>query len=126
MELFCTLASGSSGNTALYVSGQARILIDGGTTTKHIRTELSTLGLTLSDLTHILITHTHSDHISALPVLLAHTQAKLLCSRGAHSELCDKVGEYRPECFEQDELLDLCGVPVQPFATLHDSPGSVG
>ncbi len=126
MQYFCTLASGSSGNAALYVSGRARILIDAGTNCKHIRAMLAGLDINTAELTDILITHTHTDHVSALPVLLKHTGARLWCSSGAYGELCSLVGSARPQCFETGEELDLNGVGVRSFATPHDSPGSVG
>ncbi len=126
MQYFCTLASGSSGNAALYVSGSARILVDAGTNCKHIRTMLAGLDLQPADLTDILITHTHTDHVSALPVLLGHTGARLWCSSGAYDELCRLAGDERPTAFETGGELDLGGVRVCSFATRHDSPGSVG
>ncbi len=126
MHYFCTLASGSSGNAALYVSGRARILIDAGSNCKTIRAALALLDLKPADLTDILITHTHSDHVSALPVLLGHTGAQLWCSPGARDELCAAAGEERPQALEVGREQSISGVRVRAFATLHDSPGSVG
>lgn len=126
MHYFCTLASGSSGNAALYVSGDACILVDAGTNCKTIRTALAALDLKPADLTDILITHTHSDHVSALPVLLGHTGARLWCSAGAHGELCAVAGDERPQPLEVGCEYEISGVRVRAFATLHDSPGSVG
>ncbi len=126
MRFFCTLASGSSGNAALYCDGSARILIDAGASCKHIRTALGQLGLALGDISHILITHTHSDHVSALPVLLGHTEARLICSAGAYGGLRAISGADRAVAFDEGEEMDLNGVRVRAFPTLHDSPGSVG
>ena len=126
MRFFCTLASGSSGNAALYCDGSSRILIDAGTNCKHIRAALGELGLTLGDISHILITHTHSDHVSALPVLLRHSGAQLICSMGAYGGLRSLPGGERAVAFEEGEEMDLNGVRVRAFATPHDSPGSVG
>ena len=68
MTYFCTLASGSEGNCYIYVNGRQRILIDAGKNTRYINDCLRQLALSVSDLTHILITHSHADHVSALPV----------------------------------------------------------
>ena len=78
MTYFCTLASGSEGNCYVYVSGRQRILVDAGKNTRYINQRLGELALSVGDLTHILITHSHSDHVSALPVLLKHTRATLV------------------------------------------------
>ena len=67
MTYFCTLASGSEGNCYVYVSGRQRILVDAGKNTRYINQRLGELALSVGDLTHILITHSHSDHILGTP-----------------------------------------------------------
>lgn len=124
MAKILPIASGSSGNSCLYVSGRAKILIDAGSNTKTIKKALSCEGIELSDLTHIFITHTHNDHIAALPVLLKYTPARLYISENAYGELCDF--KERAETFAYGETVDACGVSVRNFKTPHDSFGSVG
>ena len=68
-----TLASGSSGNAAVLSCGDTHLLIDAGISCRRITVALKELGLTPADLTAILITHTHSDHISGLNTLLKKT-----------------------------------------------------
>ena len=125
MTYFCTLASGSSGNCHLYVTDRACILIDAGTTAKYITAALAKLGLTPSDLTHILVTHGHSDHISALAVLLKRTGAQVWCSWETAGNIRFPEGR-RAEIFMPGQQLDLNGCPVQTFSTPHDIPGSCG
>jgi phosphoribosyl 1,2-cyclic phosphodiesterase len=125
MTYFCTLASGSSGNCCLYVSDSVRILIDAGTTAKYITAALAKLGLTPTDLTHILVTHGHSDHIGALPVLLKRTGAQVCCTWETAGYIRFPEG-CRPRIFMPGERLDLPGCPVQTFATPHDICGSCG
>lgn len=125
MTYFCTLASGSSGNCHLYVSDRVCVLIDAGTTAKYITNALAKLNLTPTDLTHILVTHGHSDHVAALPVLLKRTAAKVHCT--ADTADCIRFPEGKwAETFVAGERLDLCGCPVQTFATPHDISGSCG
>ena len=87
MTYFCTLASGSEGNRYIYLNGRQRILIDAGKNTRYSNDCLRQLALSVSDLTHILITHSHADHVSALPVLLKHTRATLVCSNDTFSAI---------------------------------------
>lgn len=125
MTRFASLASGSSGNSAVYISEQTCILIDAGTNTKYIRNALSGLGLSLGDLTHVLVTHTHTDHISALPVLMKHTRAALLCTHTAAPALARCIPDrdvLRP--FTEGDELGLGDVCVTGLATPHDSEGS--
>lgn len=125
MTRFASLASGSSGNSAVYVSERACILIDAGTNTKYIRNALATLGLSPADLTHVLVTHTHTDHISALPVLMKHTRASLLCTHTAAPALARSVPDRSVICpFTEGDTLALGDVCVTGLATPHDSEGS--
>ena len=75
-----TLASGSSGNAAVLSCGDTHLLIDAGISCRRITVALKELGLTPADLTAILITHTHSDHISGLNTLLKKTTCPLLAT----------------------------------------------
>lgn len=66
---FCSLYSGSSGNS-LYVSGQdTSILIDAGLTGKAIISAMDAIGENISEVRAILITHEHIDHIKGAGIL---------------------------------------------------------
>ena len=69
MLTFTTLASGSGGNAALVSCGDTHLLLDAGISAKQITAGLAALGVAPRDLTAILITHEHSDHVSGLRVL---------------------------------------------------------
>ena len=88
---------------------------------------LRRLALSVSDLTHILITHSHTDHVAALPVLLKHTRATLVCSNETFSAIAPRLPQGVPvHLFEPGEGFWLGTVPVKTFATSHDAPGSCG
>lgn len=125
MTYFCTLASGSSGNCQVYVNDRVCVLIDAGTTTKYITAGLARLGLAPADLTHILVTHGHNDHISALPVLLKKTKAQLCCSADTFDRIRAPEGTT-PTFFVPGERLDAPGCTIATFATPHDIAGSCG
>ena len=127
MTYFCTLASGSEGNCYVYASGRQRILVDAGKNTRYINQRLGELALSVGDLTHILITHSHSDHVSALPVLLKHTRATLVCSHGTFTAIASRLPCGVPvTLFNPGEELALGEIPAKTFSTSHDAPGSCG
>ena len=127
MTYFCTLASGSEGNCYVYVSGRQRILVDAGKNTRYINQRLGELARSVGDLTHILITHSHSDHVSALPVLLKHTRATLVCSHGTFTAIASRLPCGVPvTLFNPGEELALGEIPAKTFSTSHDAPGSCG
>ena len=58
-----SIASGSSGNCIYIGSDNTHLLVDAGVSNKRIQEGLNDIGLTGSDVTGILVTHEHSDHI---------------------------------------------------------------
>lgn len=65
-----SLASGSSGNSILVQHGDAAGLIDCGLGPNRLKSELLALGMSLSDLSFVYITHEHIDHIRSVPALV--------------------------------------------------------
>ena len=79
---FTILGSGSSGNCAYVETAETRVLIDAGFNPRQLRQRLASIGRTPENLTAILITHEHSDHISGLPGLADKLQIPVYCNRG--------------------------------------------
>ena len=121
-----TLASGSSGNAAVLSCGDTHLLIDAGISCRRITAALKELGLTPADLTAILITHTHSDHISGLNTLLKKTTCPLLATPRTCRELDCRFPGIEPRLMEAEGAVTLGEVDIQPIPTSHDAPGSCG
>ncbi len=79
---FLTIASGSSGNAMLVSSENTSILIDAGISMKKIEQGLNSAGRTLKDISGILITHEHIDHIGGLGVLSRKYNIPIYCTGG--------------------------------------------
>ena len=78
---FTILGSGSSGNCAYVETAEARILVDAGFSPRQIRTRLAGIGKTPENLSAILITHEHSDHIAGLLGIADKYQIPVFCNR---------------------------------------------
>ena len=65
---FCSLYSGSSGNSLFVQSKNTNLLIDCGVSAKKIETALNSLDIDPKSINGILITHEHSDHVQGLGV----------------------------------------------------------
>ena len=66
----CILASGSKGNSTYIETKNHKILLDIGKNKKYIVDSLKKIGVDPKDIDIILISHTHSDHISALETFI--------------------------------------------------------
>lgn len=67
--IFCSLYSGSSGNSIFVSSEKAKVLIDVGMPGKSIESALSEIGEKPDEIDGIFITHEHSDHVKGVGVL---------------------------------------------------------
>ncbi len=121
-----TLASGSSGNALLLDWGGGRILVDAGISCRRISRSLRALGVDLLDLDAICITHTHSDHISGLRVLLKNTDCPVYAAAPAGEDLLGRLPELEGRLMEAEDLFSIGDCVVTPFPTSHDAPGSYG
>ena len=63
---FCSLYSGSSGNSLYVETENTRLLIDAGVSSKKIESALTNLDVDPASINGILVTHEHSDHVQGL------------------------------------------------------------
>jgi phosphoribosyl 1,2-cyclic phosphodiesterase len=122
----CLLASGSKGNSILVESGQTRILIDAGISARELRKRLELVGLDAADISALLITHEHTDHVRGLGPLIRQLHIPVYLQSDLARMLPD-VG--RPECvceFVDGEEFSIDDLTIRPFAITHDSLAPVG
>lgn len=97
--LFASLGSGSEGNALLVAVGQTKVLMDCGFGLQDTVTRLARLGISPEQLSGIVVTHEHGDHISGvarlarkfnLPVWLTHGTLRStgnICPAGARTHV---------------------------------------
>ena len=118
MFTFTTLASGSLGNAALVSCGDTHILLDAGISAKRLTAGLAELGVKPHQLSAILLTHEHSDHINGLRVFAKRYGLPVYGSAGTIRALGGLL--------EGVELIDIgagaeiAGMDILPFPTSHD------
>ncbi len=120
-----TLCSGSKGNCTLVKYRDTAILVDAGRSTKYIKAALASLGLIPEDISAILLTHSHSDHTSALKVWCSHYHTPVHAS----GPVCDALENKCADVLVRHSLIfeeRIGDITVKSFATDHDSFGSVG
>ena len=122
-----TLASGSEGNCSLLSAGGTHLLLDAGISCRRINSSLSQLGLSLGDVTAVLVTHDHSDHICGLDTMARRWKIPVYASPAAARQLSYRIAGMEPLLRHVS-----CGVPfsigdftVTAFPTSHDGHGGV-
>lgn len=127
--MFCPLFSGSSGNALFVQAGTTRLLIDAGKSGKAVTTALASIGVDPASISALLITHEHSDHISAAGVLARKYRWPIYATEGTWAAMQRKLGEIPKACvrtFTAGEDFYLGDFGVMPFAIPHDAADPVG
>lgn len=123
-----TFASGSSGNCALISAGETHILLDAGISCRRITTALSAVGLRAEQLSGILVTHEHSDHIAGLSTLNKRFQLPVYATPGTARQLCCRIPflEEQIRTVHPGVCISVGQMEIRPFPTSHDAAESVG
>ncbi len=121
------LGSGSAGNCAYVETAEARILVDAGFSLRQIRQRLATIGRTPENLTGVLITHEHSDHVAGLPMLCEKLRIPIYCNRPTHEEIQFQFGKkFDCRLFATGASFEIGDVLVETFSIPHDAQDPVG
>lgn len=127
---FCSLASGSKGNAYLVDDAGELILIDCGIGLRTLKTRMALAGVAIDDITAVLITHEHSDHVAGLaafqrlapdvPVFMNFSTADAVCA--LYPDVCDEM----IVAFENDSRFPVGDLKVWAIETSHDVSDPVG
>lgn len=117
---FASLGSGSRGNATVIQHGDTTLLIDCGFSAKETEKRLQDKHLTGHDLSAILVTHEHADHINGVRVMARKYQLPVYATPGTAgclpADVMDLVNEF--SCHESFSINDI---EVQPFPVPHDA-----
>jgi phosphoribosyl 1,2-cyclic phosphodiesterase len=146
---FTILGSGSSGNCAYIETESSRVLVDAGFSPRQIRQRLAMIGRAPENLSAILITHEHADHISGLFGLAEKLRIPIYCNRdtqeaiawalkerwngkrdplfdGMEKTAADFVEKLEWRLFQTGDRFELNDLLVETFPIPHDAQDPVG
>ena len=125
---YTVLASGSTGNCSVITADGTAVLLDAGISLRRISGMLRGLGLEIGDVAAVLVTHEHSDHVGALPMLSKYFHIPVYATPG----ICDALRRIYPAVagdlryIGPDGELSFGTLRVRAFATSHDAAESTG
>lgn len=127
---FFTLASSSGGNCALVASGQTKLLIDAGLSATKLEKALNSVDERPENLSAILITHEHIDHINGVARLAYKYSLPVYATPKTWAALGDVPqylrNEYSYDLQLGDFRLDFCKTShdaVQPVGLIFQAEG---
>ena len=129
--VFCSFASGRSGN-CYYVGFQDKgFLVDVGISARQVKENLLKNDIALENVKAILVTHDHIDHVLGLENLTKSCPIPIY----AHSDCLQGLAEGKATkgtdaslFHEIDPMLpfELLGISIEAFPVMHDGRGAIG
>ena len=123
MLRFATLASGSRGNASLVESGDTLLLVDCGLPCREIEQRLAALGRSGDDVTALLVTHEHADHMRGVGTFARRYGTRVLATHGTARALASSAGggDIDIEPLSTHRGLSIGAIDVEPFPVPHDA-----
>ena len=117
---FASLGSGSRGNATLVEEGTTCLLVDCGFSSREIKRRLARLGKQPEELTAILITHEHSDHIGGVGAMARRHKLPVWMSHGTWlQQSCGELPQVKH--FNSHHAFAIDGISIEPFPVPHDA-----
>lgn len=126
---FCSLYSGSSGNSLFVETTNTKLLIDAGVSSRKIEKALCDIDIEPSSLDGILITHEHSDHVQGLGTFSKKFNIPVFVNQetlDAMPKQRDKIDSKNIKAFKVSDKFSIGDLDIKPFSIPHDAANPCG
>ena len=114
------ISSGSKANCTLVSCGSTNLLIDVGQTASFVISELEKEKINPKEISGVIITHTHSDHIKGLKVFIKSTNANVYITEDLLPDIIKIVPPQNIKLI--DETLKINDINIELLKMSHDVP----
>ncbi len=126
---FCSLYSGSSGNSLFVETKNTKLLVDAGVSCKKIENALQDINIDPSTLDGILVTHEHTDHVQSLGTLARKFDLNVFVNQetlDAMPKQRDKIPAKNIKTFKVCDNFEIGDLKIHPFSIPHDAVNPCG
>lgn len=121
-----SIASGSSGNCIYIGNDHTHILVDAGISKKRVEEGLNQIGLSVSDLDAILVTHEHKDHIGGIGVVTRKCHAPVYATSKTIQKILGDASLGALDCdrfigIESNQTFSIGDFVIDPMKISHDA-----
>lgn len=129
MLQFCSLYSGSTGNSLFLQSDNTKILVDAGVSAKKITEALCSIDVDINSIDAILVTHEHIDHVRSLSTLSTKYDIPVFATQktwDAMPENKAKISSKNQKTFDALDKFEVGDMKINPFSIPHDAADPCG
>lgn len=126
---FCSLYSGSSGNSLFVQSENTNILVDAGESAKKIVNALSSINVSPESLDAIVVTHEHIDHVKSIGTLSQKYNIPVYATEKTWSAMptqSEKINKDLHRIFVPSKDFSVGDLNLLPFSIPHDAADPCG
>ena len=117
---FASLGSGSKGNCTLIETDGTTILVDCGFSMRETERRLKRLAREIDQVSAILVTHEHGDHVRGVASLAKKYDIAVWSSRGtAKAAKLEELKHWR--CIDIHQAFEINNLQIQPVPVPHDA-----
>lgn len=121
---FSVLASGSTGN-AIYVENDSHsFLVDAGLSGKQMELLFQQIGRNIKDLSGVLVTHEHSDHIKGVGIIARKYKLPIYANEKTWNAMNPLIGEIPSDqkfVFGMETVKSFGSLDIESFGVSHDA-----
>src|SRR5664279_1419206 len=112
---FASLGSGSQGNSLIVDTGDTKLLVDCGFSTRSTLEKLAYLGISAEEITAVLVTHEHSGHVAGVFRLASRFGIPIYLTHGTHVA-APRGKSPLPECrlIDSHALFSIGSLEIHP------------
>ncbi len=118
---FASLGSGSRGNSLLVDAGDTKLLLDCGFSVRATTDKLGRLGVSPEEISGILVTHEHGDHIAGVFKFASRFSTPVYLTHGTH--IAAPCGKSLSACrmIDSHASFVIGSLEIHPFPVPHDA-----
>ncbi len=124
MFKFCSLYSGSSGNSFFIQTNKTKLLVDCGESAKKIVNSLSDIDIDIKDIDAIIVTHEHIDHVKSLGTLSKKYDIPVYTNIETLNAMPEQISKIKTEnihLFDFSKDFVINELKIHPFSIPHDA-----
>ena len=126
---FCSLYSGSSGNSLFVETENTKLLVDAGVSSKKIEEALHFINVEPSSIDAILVTHEHTDHVQGLGTFSKKFNIPVFANQETIDNMpnqTEKISEKNLKKFKISDKFSIGDININSFSIPHDAANPCG